>query len=184
MLISRTTVEDPEMAQRTTRSRSRWLLNSTLNRVTSQIARSGHGPFSLIRHVGRKSGRTYETPVILAKVPDGFIAELTYGDNVNCYRNVVAGGGCVVVQRRVEYRVTAIERCSAERGRGAYPPPFRVVLKAARRNDFRLLRTDHLQPDPMRDTTAVHRRGSSHRPAATRKGPSDDPRSGSADAGV
>lgn len=107
---------------------------------------SGHGPFSVIRHVGRKSGRTYETPVILAKVPEGFIAELTYGANVNWYRNVVAAGGCVVVQRRVEYRVTAIERCSPERGRRAYPAPFSVVLKAVRRNEFRLLRTDHSQP--------------------------------------
>ena len=32
-----------------------------------------------IRHVGRKSGHTYETPVILASVPEGFIADLTYG---------------------------------------------------------------------------------------------------------
>jgi deazaflavin-dependent oxidoreductase (nitroreductase family) len=123
-----------------------WLLNNTLNRVTSQIARSGHGPFSLIRHVGRKSGRTYETPVILSKVPEGFIAELTYGDNVNWYRNVVAAGGCVVVHRRVEYRVTAIEPWSAERGRRAYPAVLRLVLKLARRDEFRLLRTDHPHP--------------------------------------
>jgi hypothetical protein len=55
------------------------VLNNTLNRVTTPLARSGRGPFSLIRQVGRKSGRTYETPVILVKVADGFIAELTYG---------------------------------------------------------------------------------------------------------
>ena len=135
----------PEIAQRTTRRRFLWLLNNTLNRVTSQIARSGYGPFSLIRHVGRKSGRTYETPVILAKVPEGFIAELTYGDNVNWYRNVLAAGGCVVVHHRVEYRVTAVEPCNAQRGLSAYPAPFRIVLTAAGRNEFRVLRTDHSQ---------------------------------------
>jgi deazaflavin-dependent oxidoreductase (nitroreductase family) len=134
------------MAHHSARSRFLWLLNNTLNRLTSQIARSGRGPFSLIRHVGRKSGRTYETPVILAKAPEGFIAELTYGENVNWYRNVVAAGGCVVVHHRVEYRVTTIEPCSAERGRSAYPGPSRLVLKAAGRNEFRLLRTDHSQP--------------------------------------
>jgi deazaflavin-dependent oxidoreductase (nitroreductase family) len=117
------------------------LLNNTLNRATSRIARSGRGPFSLIRHVGRKSGRTYETPVILARVPEGFIAELTYGDNVNWYRNVVAAGGCVVVHHRVEYRVTHIEPCSPERGRHAYPIPFRQILKVAGRDQFRLFRT-------------------------------------------
>jgi hypothetical protein len=99
MLITRSRPPKIQDGQRTARSRFLWLLNNTLNRVTSQIARSGRGPVSLIRHVGRKSGRTYETPVILAKAPEGFIAELTYGENVNWYRNVVAAGGCVVRSR-------------------------------------------------------------------------------------
>ena len=37
---------------------------------------------------GRKSGRAYETPVTLARVPEGFIAELTFGENVDWYRNI------------------------------------------------------------------------------------------------
>ncbi len=118
-----------------------WLLNNTLNRVTRPMARAGRGPFSLTRHVGRKSGRIYETPVILVKTPDGFIAELTYGDAVNWYRNVVAAGGCVVVHHGREYRVNQIESCSAERGQSAYPAPFRSVLRVTGRNEFRLLRT-------------------------------------------
>jgi len=129
------------MAQGTTRNRVLWLVNHGLNRVTSRAARTRHGPFSLIRHVGLKSGRTYETPVILAKDPEGFVAELTYGDTVNWYRNIVAAGGCVVVHHRVEYRVDHIGPCSPERGRAAYPTPFRFILKAAGRNEFRLLHT-------------------------------------------
>jgi deazaflavin-dependent oxidoreductase (nitroreductase family) len=147
MLIGcRPTGEEHKMTHRTTRSRSLWLLNNTLNRVTSQVARSGHGPFSLVRHVGRTSGRNYETPVILAKAPEGFIAELTYGENVNWYQNIVAAGRCVVVHHRVEYRVNRIEPCSAEHGRRAYPAPFRAILRAAGRTEFRLLRTDDPQP--------------------------------------
>lgn len=118
-----------------------WLLGNTLNRLTTRIARTGHGPFSVVRHVGRKSGRMYETPVILVRVPEGFIAELTYGEGVNWYRNIVAAGGCVVVHHRKEYRIDNIEPCSAERGRNAYPFPFRQVLSAAGRDEFRLLRT-------------------------------------------
>ena len=132
----------------TTQSRILWLLNNTLNRVTSEIARSRYGPFSLVRHIGRTSGHSYETPVILAKVPEGFIAELTYGDDVNWYRNTTVAGECLVVHHRVEYRVNHIEPCSAERGRNAYPVPFRLVLEAAGRNEFRLLRTEHSQPRP------------------------------------
>jgi deazaflavin-dependent oxidoreductase (nitroreductase family) len=116
------------------------VLNGTLNRVTSRMARSAHGPFSLVRHVGRRSGQTYETPVILATVPEGFVAELTFGDEVNWYRNVTAAGGCVVVHRGREFRVVAIEGCDAEYGRGAFPHPFRDILKILDRRDFRLLR--------------------------------------------
>ena len=96
------------MIRTTIRRRFFWLLKNTLNRMTSSMARAGHGPFSLIRHVGRKSGRAYDTPVILVHVPEGFIAELTYGENVDWYRNVVAAGGCVVVHHGREYHVTQI----------------------------------------------------------------------------
>jgi deazaflavin-dependent oxidoreductase (nitroreductase family) len=124
------------------RKRFLWVVNNTLNRVTIPLARSGHGPFSLIRHAGRKSGRCYETPVILVQVADGFIAELTYGENVSWYRNTVAAGGCVVVHRGMDYRVTRIDPCSRDRGISAYPAPFRLILKATGREEFRLLRTD------------------------------------------
>ncbi len=133
------------MSRERIRARFLWVLNNTLNRATTPLARSGRGPFSLIRHVGRKYGRTYETPVILVKVCDGF-AELTYGENVNWYRNSVAAGGCVVVFHGLEYTVTRIEPCSRERGLNAYPAPFRLVLKAGGRKEFRLLRTDPAAP--------------------------------------
>lgn len=118
-----------------------WLLKNTLNRVTVRAARGGGGPFSLIRHVGRRSGRAYETPVILARVPEGFVAELTYGEDVNWFRNIVAAGGCVVVFGGEEYRVDAIEPCDAVSGRAAFPPVRRAILTATRRRDFRLLRS-------------------------------------------
>ena len=142
------------MTQRSIRSRFLWVLNHTLNRVTGQIARSRHGPFSLIRHVGRKSGRTFETPVILAKVPEGFIAELTYSEDVNWYRNIVASGGCVVLHHRVEYHVNHIDPCDPDRGLNAFPAPFRLILKAVRSNKFRLLRTDHPLPVQARSPLA------------------------------
>lgn len=127
------------------RRRLLWLVQHTLNRVTVPIARSGHGPFSLVRHVGRRSGRIYETPLILAKVPGGFVAELTYGENVDWYRNVAAAGGCVVIHRREEFRIDAIAPCDPAVGRAAYPLPFRMVLKLSRRRHFRLLHSSEIQ---------------------------------------
>jgi deazaflavin-dependent oxidoreductase (nitroreductase family) len=130
------------MTRNTVRTRSFWVLKNTLNRLTGWLARRGLGPFSLIRHVGRKSGRSYETPVILVALPEGFIAELTYGDKVDWYRNLIAAGGGVVVHHGKDYRVNAVEPCDAEVGRSAYPAPFRQVLTAMHRDEFRLLRTE------------------------------------------
>jgi deazaflavin-dependent oxidoreductase (nitroreductase family) len=125
-----------------------WLLKNTLNRWTTELARSGRGPFSLVRHVGRKSGTVYETPIIVARVPEGFVAELTYGENVNWYRNIVAAGGCELVVDAVPHAVVAVEPYPAGPGRRAFRFPARLVLILARRNEYRLLRTAaHQGPD-------------------------------------
>jgi deazaflavin-dependent oxidoreductase (nitroreductase family) len=116
-----------------------WVLKNTLNRATTALARWGHGPFALIRHVGRRSGRSYQTPVLLARDADGFVAELTYGTSVNWYRNIVAAGGCTVVYRGREYTVDRIEPCSVAEGLRAYGNPRALVLRALHRREFRRL---------------------------------------------
>jgi len=52
-------------------------LKNVLNPAAVRMARTGRGPFSLIRHTGRKTGRTYETPLILARSGGDFVAELS-----------------------------------------------------------------------------------------------------------
>lgn len=127
------------MADERTRRRFLAILKRTVNPLAMRVAQSGRGPFSVVRHVGRRSGRTYETPLIVATVADGFIAELTYGRNVSWYRNAVAAGGCVLVVGGVEHRIDAISNCSAEAGLRAFGNPRAVVLKLLRRRDFRHL---------------------------------------------
>ena len=122
----------------------RWwldLIQRRLNPLTLDMARRGRGPFSLVRHVGRKSGRTFETPVILGHAEGGLVAELTYGPEVNWYRNIVAGGGQVLHRRRW-YRILAVEEYPAGLGRRAFGPAPRIVLALLRRHEFRLLRIE------------------------------------------
>ena len=127
------------MADERVRRRFFAILNRTVNPVAMRVARSGHGPFSVVRHVGRLSGRTYETPLIVAAVADGFIAELTYGPNVSWYRNAVAAGGCVLIVNGVEHRIDAITPYSTEEGLRAFGYPRALVLKVLRRREFRHL---------------------------------------------
>jgi deazaflavin-dependent oxidoreductase (nitroreductase family) len=121
------------------RVRFLWTLKHTLNPVTARVARSGHGPFALVRHVGRRSGRTYETPLVLARVPGGFVAELTYGETVDWYRNVAAAGRCTVIYHGTEYEVDRVSPYSTEQGLAAFPKPRRAILRATGRKEFRLL---------------------------------------------
>ena len=116
------------------------LLKHTLNRITVPAARAGRGPFALVRHTGRKTGRVYETPLILARHGRDFVAELTYGPEVAWYRNVVAAGHCTVLVKGVAYEVTGIEPCSVDVGLRAFGQPAATVLRLLHRREFRLLR--------------------------------------------
>jgi deazaflavin-dependent oxidoreductase (nitroreductase family) len=116
-----------------------WVLKHTINPVATAAARSGRGPFSLVRHVGRKSGTTYETPLIVARVPEGFVAELTYGPNVSWYRNTVAAGHCVLIVGNVEHDIDAVTEYPTEDGLRAFGSPRALILKLLRRREFRLL---------------------------------------------
>jgi deazaflavin-dependent oxidoreductase (nitroreductase family) len=116
------------------------VLKHTINPLAMRAARSGRGPFSLIRHVGRRSGAVYETPLILAEVPQGFVAELTYGEGVAWYRNVVAAGGrCEVLHRGATFTVDRMDPMEAAAGLRAFGAPRNLILRALRRREFRLL---------------------------------------------
>jgi deazaflavin-dependent oxidoreductase (nitroreductase family) len=129
------------MAADAVRRRWLWFIKHSLNRVTVPAARAGwFGPLALIRHVGRKSGRTYETPLLLARVTDGFVAELTYGENVDWYRNVVHAGRCTIVADGIEHEVDQIRKYPYRDGWQAFGWPAAPLLKALNRREFRLLR--------------------------------------------
>ena len=59
----------------------------------------------IIRHVGRRSGRAYETPVVPLPADDGFVILLPYGDRPDWVRNVLAAGTATIVLEGEEYTV-------------------------------------------------------------------------------
>ena len=98
------------------------------NPLLGRIARSAHGPFAIVRHIGRRSGRSYETPVVVFPAPDGFVLALTYGPEVDWYRNVVAAGRCVILWHRREYAITRVEPIPLQAAQPLLRQPFRAVL--------------------------------------------------------
>jgi deazaflavin-dependent oxidoreductase (nitroreductase family) len=60
---------------------------------------------AVVRHVGRRSGRAYETPVIAARHDDSFLIALPYGDRTDWLKNVLATGSATIVANGRTYNV-------------------------------------------------------------------------------
>jgi len=72
---------------------------SVTNPRVMRTAGSAQTQTSVIAHVGRKSGRAYETPVDIISTTTGLLIALPYGTRVDWLRNVVAAGSATVVTR-------------------------------------------------------------------------------------
>jgi deazaflavin-dependent oxidoreductase (nitroreductase family) len=60
---------------------------------------------SIVRHVGRTSGRPYETPVEVFATDGGFLVALPYGPDTDWLKNVLASGTATIVDDGNTYRV-------------------------------------------------------------------------------
>jgi hypothetical protein len=60
---------------------------------------------SVIRHRGRVSGRSLETPVGVVAADDGFVIALVYGSRTNWVQNVLASGSATIVHEGNTYEV-------------------------------------------------------------------------------
>ena len=60
---------------------------------------------SVVRHVGRNSGRSYETPVTAMPTGDGFAIALPYGLNTDWLKNVLASGSATIVHDGTAHHV-------------------------------------------------------------------------------
>jgi len=80
-----------------------------LTQVTRPLAMRSAGTeqsnTSVVRHVGRKSGRSYETPVVAVEHADSFLIALPYGERTDWTKNVLFSGAASVVTHGHSYAV-------------------------------------------------------------------------------
>ena len=60
---------------------------------------------AVVRHVGRRSGRTYQTPVIAVHHDDSFLIALPYGERTDWLKNVLDKGSAAIVTNGHTYEV-------------------------------------------------------------------------------
>ena len=105
------------------------------NRLIYTFAGAAHSPFALIRHVGRRSGAPYETPIIVEPMGDDIVIALTYGPAVDWYRNVLAAGQATLRWHGRTYALEQPEPIDPAVALPAFPLAARLIL--------RLLGTQH-----------------------------------------
>jgi deazaflavin-dependent oxidoreductase (nitroreductase family) len=85
--------------------------------------------FSVVEHVGRRSGRRFAAPVAARRTADGFVLTLAFGAQVDWYRNLAAAGGGTIRWRGRAYPVGAPVRIDAAAGRAAFHSIQRLFLR-------------------------------------------------------
>jgi deazaflavin-dependent oxidoreductase (nitroreductase family) len=60
---------------------------------------------AIVVHAGRRSGRTYRTPVVAAREQDGFVIALPYGERTDWAKNVLAKGSASLITGGHTYEV-------------------------------------------------------------------------------
>src|SRR3954453_12354383 len=89
---------DVDGVVRTRMWRFRRVAGRYVNPVTRRVA--GKLPaFGVLTHRGRKTGRTYRTPVNVFRRGDLYVFFLTYGSNAQWVKNVIASGACSLETR-------------------------------------------------------------------------------------
>jgi deazaflavin-dependent oxidoreductase (nitroreductase family) len=106
------------------------------NRILRGFASFSHGPFAIIRHVGRRSGKPYETVIMVWPMGEGFVIALTYGPKVDWYRNILAAGGCTVFWHRRVYAVGKPEPIDVKTALPAFSPLHQFILRLIGIQDF------------------------------------------------
>jgi deazaflavin-dependent oxidoreductase (nitroreductase family) len=109
------------------------------NRVLGPAARYLPG-FAVVSHVGRRSGRTYRTPVnLFRRRGDVYVISLMYGADSQWVRNVLAAGGADVETRRRRLHLVEPEIVH-DPARSVLPKLVRIPVRLVNVDEFMVLK--------------------------------------------
>jgi deazaflavin-dependent oxidoreductase (nitroreductase family) len=109
---------------------------TTYNGMTRKISGTERSSWGLLTHVGRRSGRVYETSLGTSPYGDGFLLPLGYGPQTDWYRNLMAAGTGTLTWRGRTYQLERPELISGPEVQRAWPFTSRIMLKLAGMHDF------------------------------------------------
>ena len=114
--------------------------------VPPEVERNPGAVASIVRHVGRKSGQTYETPVNAVATDDGFVIALPYGLNTDWLKNVLASGSATIVDEGKTYLVDHPEVVPLSVAEPLFSPKDQHTRRGVRVDDYLLLQVRRMTP--------------------------------------
>lgn len=137
-----------------------WINRSVLNPIVLRIA--GPLAISVVQHTGRRTGRSYQTPVFAEQTSEGFIVGLIYGADTDWCRNVLAAQGAILVYHGHELRLVNPRVIDAAAARAVLPLGIWLIHRMLGTSGFLTLRHPHDEsaralPHRVSPTTRTHR---------------------------
>ncbi|MEV4534461.1 nitroreductase family deazaflavin-dependent oxidoreductase [Asanoa sp. NPDC049518] len=93
-------------------------------------------PLAVVHHVGRRSGRSYQTPVMAFPTPEGWIVALFYGDDVQWLRNAQGPGKVELTRSGTRHELSQVRLLDAAAGEPLIPAWARAVVRPVRVRDY------------------------------------------------
>jgi deazaflavin-dependent oxidoreductase (nitroreductase family) len=127
--------------------RVRFINKKFTNRLMIRIAGKQHSPIVLLEHKGRSSGNPYTIPLLAQEFKDGFMFALTYGTNVDWYKNVLAAGWARLTCRGVCYELSDPVVVETTAGQASFSFPKGQILRIIGIRDFFFMKGKLIPPD-------------------------------------
>ena len=126
--------------------RVRYVNKYVTNRLLRGFVSLSLGPFAILHHVGRHSGKPYETTIWVWPLGEGFVIALTYGPKVDWYRNMQATGGGTLLWHKRVYTVGKPAPMDASTAMAAFPALFQSLFRRTGLKDFVWMKSSDSQP--------------------------------------
>jgi deazaflavin-dependent oxidoreductase (nitroreductase family) len=105
-------------------------VRSLANRVFLLVSGRWFRAYSIVRHVGRTSGRAYQNPVSAYPLGDGFVIPVLYGTQSQWVRNVMAAGRFTLRTKGRDYPLERPEVIPPAQALAAYPALLRRIMRS------------------------------------------------------
>jgi len=102
-------------------------------------------PWAIVHHTGRRSGKSYRTPVMTFPTESGFVFALTYGRDVDWVKNLLAADSGFLEYKRQKIPIHDIRIADYEEHKTLFPSWIQRSLNRIKLENCLLVEADTIK---------------------------------------